>query len=344
MLTEYQKKLIDEYKELTDKITSPELSKTINYQDVSERIAYLSPIIEVISEIQKKEQELIEIKELQKDQDLKQLAEQEQQDLQKKVHELQEKLHFLMIEPDPDDKRNAIIEIRAGTGGEEAALFAGDLYRMYIRYAEKNGWKVEQLSSNKIGLGGFKEIITLIAGKNVYQKLKFENGVHRVQRVPETESSGRIHTSTASVVVLPEIDDVEVDINPDDLRIDVYRAGGPGGQSVNTTDSAVRITHIPSSLVVTCQDQKSQHKNKARAMSILKSRLYDIEKEKQLSQTTDKRQSAIRGGARSAKIRTYNFPQSRITDHRIKKNWHNIATILDGDLDELINETQTLIS
>ncbi len=242
----------------------------------------------------------------------------------------------------PDDIRNAIIEIRAGTGGEEAALFAGDLYRMYSRYAtDKKSWKIEILSTHYTSTGGIKEIIFEISGKGAFGELKNESGVHRVQRIPETESSGRIHTSAASVVVLPSVDDIpEITINESDIKIDVYRATGPGGQSVNTTDSAVRITHLPTNIVVTCQDEKSQHKNKAKALSVLKSKLYQIQQEEEASKIGDKRQSAIKGGDRSAKIRTYNYPQSRVTDHRIKQTWHNLQSILNGELDQIIKETQ----
>ena len=240
---------------------------------------------------------------------------------------------------DDNDKRNIIMEIRAGTGGEEAALFAADLYRMYLRFAEKKGWHVEQLSSNRNESGGFKEVIFSLKGSNVYGALKYENGVHRVQRVPATESSGRIHTSAASVVVLPEVSDIEITVNPDDLRIDVYRSSGPGGQSVNTTDSAVRITHIHTGIVVSCQDEKSQLKNKQRALAILKSRLYDRELEKKQETASQQRQASIRGGDRSVKIKTYNYPQNRLTDHRLHETWYNLENILNGNLEEILATT-----
>ncbi|MEI7578844.1 MAG: peptide chain release factor 1 [bacterium] len=256
------------------------------------------------------------------------------------LSDLIESFSYQLSEDAVHDSRNAILEIRAGTGGDEAALFAQDLYRMYLKYAEQKNWKIEQLSLHETGNHGIKEVIVLISGKGIYGSLKYEGGVHRVQRIPLTESAGRIHTSAASVVVLPEVDDVEVNIDPEDIRIDVFRAGGPGGQSVNTTDSAVRITHIPSNIVVSCQDQKSQLKNKAQAMKVLKSRLFEMEFQKQQAAISAQRKNSIGSGDRSAKIRTYNFAQSRITDHRIKKSWYNLLEVLDGNLEEIINTTR----
>jgi peptide chain release factor 1 len=251
---------------------------------------------------------------------------------------MEEELKVLLIPKDPQDSRNAIVEIRAGTGGDEAGLFAGDLFRMYEYYAEKNGWKIDIMSSNPQGIGGFREIIFNITGQEVYGAMKYEAGVHRVQRVPSTEASGRIHTSAASVAVLPEAGDIDVDIDPNDLRIDVYRSSGPGGQSVNTTDSAVRITHEPTGLVVTCQDEKSQHKNRAKALKVLRARLYERALEEEQAKLTAERRSMVSTGDRSAKIRTYNFPQGRVTDHRIGLTVYRLEEVLQGDLDEFTEQ------
>jgi peptide chain release factor 1 len=271
------------------------------------------------------------------DPELQELAASELEEKQAKLIEAEAKLKLLLAPKDPNDSRNAIMEIRAGTGGDEAGLFAGDLYRMYRRYAEENDFKIDVLNSHPTGVGGFKEIIFTIAGENAYAIFKFESGVHRVQRVPSTESSGRIHTSAASVAVLPEADEVEVDIDPNELRIDVYRSSGPGGQSVNTTDSAVRITHVPTGIVVSCQDEKSQLKNKNKAMKVLRARLADKAQREHDEKIASARRSMVGTGDRSAKIRTYNFPQSRVTDHRINLTLYKLDEILAGDLDEMIN-------
>jgi peptide chain release factor 1 len=274
------------------------------------------------------------------DAELKELAREELEENYAAKEALESELRILLIPKDPQDAKNAIMEIRPGTGGEEAALFAGDLYRMYSKFVERKGWKKEILHSNPTELGGFKEIIFSISGQNVYGQLKFESGVHRVQRVPTTETGGRIHTSAASVVVLPEAEEVDVDIEPRDLRIDVYRSSGPGGQSVNTTDSAVRITYIPTGMVVTCQDEKSQHKNKSKAMRVLRSRLYDIKRKEEEDKISASRRSMIGSGDRSAKIRTFNFPQGRVTDHRIHLTLYRLQEITAGDLDEFIEKLQ----
>ncbi|MCA9385952.1 peptide chain release factor 1 [Candidatus Dojkabacteria bacterium] len=342
------KNLTEEYTELNTKLSNPDsLHNQGDFQKISSRIAQLMPIIEGIKVYNTVKQELEEAKtiiENSSDKDMLELAQEELQLLEESLTEATDSLHELLAESDPNDVRNAIVEIRAGTGGEEAALFAGDLYRMYLRYAESHGLKMEQISTNKTGNGGYKEIIFILSGNGAYGKLKYENGVHRVQRVPSTESSGRIHTSAVSVVVLPEVDDIDIEVKDEDLKIDVYRSSGPGGQSVNTTDSAVRITHAPTGIVVTCQDEKSQHKNKARALSILKSKLYEIEEEKRQKELSDARQSSIKSGDRSAKIRTYNFPQSRVTDHRIKESWYDLAGILDGNLEEVLATTSKILS
>lgn len=271
-------------------------------------------------------------------QEMRELVQEEIGSLEQKTEELEEKLRILLLPKDPKDEKNVITEIRAGTGGEEAALFAADLYRMYARYAEKHGWTTEILSSNRTGIGGFKEVIFLIKGKGAYSHFKYESGVHRVQRVPLTESGGRIHTSAATVAVLPEMGEVEVRIAPEDLRVDVFRATGHGGQSVNTTDSAVRITHLATGIVATCQDERSQLQNKLRAMSILRARLYDMEEQTQMAKMDAERRSQVGTGERSEKIRTYNFPQNRVTDHRIGLTSYRLEEVLDGELDEFIYE------
>jgi peptide chain release factor 1 len=275
------------------------------------------------------------------DPDIRALAKAELPALDARRVELDERLRQLLLPRDPNDDRNTVLEIRAGTGGDEAGLFAADLFRMYSRFAERQGWKIEVLSSSSTGLGGFKEVIALVQGKGAYSRLKFEGGVHRVQRVPATEAQGRIHTSAVTVAVLPEAEDVEIDLPEKDLRIDVYRSSGPGGQSVNTTDSAVRVTHVPSGIVVTCQDEKSQHKNKAKALKVLRARLMDRAREEQQAKIAANRKSMVGTGDRSEKIRTYNFPQSRVTDHRVNVTLHQLERVLDGDLGTIIDALAT---
>ena len=277
-----------------------------------------------------------ELAETSEDRELREMAKEELRALEERRLASEQRLKSLLVPPDPLDDKNVIVEIRAGTGGEEAALFAADLFRMYSYYSDRQKWKVEIMSSSPTGIGGFKEIISAISGKGVYARLRYESGVHRVQRVPVTEAGGRIHTSTASVAVLPEVEETEIEINPNDLRIDVMRAGGPGGQSVNTTDSAVRITHLPTGIVVHCQDEKSQHKNKAKALRILRARLYEAEEERKHAERAQARKSQIGSGDRAEKIRTYNFPQNRATDHRINLTLYKLDAVVKGEIDEFV--------
>lgn len=280
-------------------------------------------------------QEVIETAE---DDELKEMAEAELDDLKAEQEQLEEKMKLLLIPKDPNDDKSVVVEVRAGTGGDEAGLFANDLFRMYSRYAEIRGWTQELIDINESGMGGVKEVVFSLQGKGVYGDLKYESGVHRVQRVPETEASGRVHTSAASVVVMPEAEDVNVEIDPNDLRIDVYRSGGAGGQNVNKVETAIRITHIPTGLVVQCQDERSQLKNRQKAMKVLKARLYDLEQQKQNSEVAEQRKSMVKSGDRSDKIRTYNYPQNRITDHRIGLTLYNLSNVMEGILDELIEK------
>ena len=284
------------------------------------------------------EQELDSIEELLKDEDMKELAQEEKAQKQNEIRLLEEEIMIQLLPKDKDDVRNSFLELRAGAGGDEAAIFVGDLYRMYSRYAERSNWKIEKIKEIDSGPGGYKEVVIKILGSNVYGNLRFESGVHRVQRVPLTESQGRVHTSTATVAIMPEMDDVEEkDIDMSEIRVDTFRASGAGGQHVNKTDSAVRLTHIPTGIVVECQDDRSQHKNKAKALGLLSSKIYDIEKQKQEMEKASERKSLVGTGDRSEKIRTYNFPQGRITDHRIKFTQHNIENFLDGELTEMID-------
>ncbi|HEV8661638.1 MAG TPA: peptide chain release factor 1 [Candidatus Methylomirabilis sp.] len=309
------------------------------YQKVAKAHADLRPLVDRYRAYRKLMREAADARGILKetiDPEMRALAEGELQELEQRAAVLEEELQRLLLPKDPNDERNTILEIRAGAGGEEASLFAADLCRMYVRYAERHRWKVEVLSSHETGTGGFREVILGIEGKGAYSRLKFEGGVHRVQRVPETEAAGRIHTSTVTVAVLPEAEEVEVQIDPKDLRIDVYRSTGPGGQSVNTTDSAVRVTHLPTGLVVTCQDEKSQHKNKAKALKVLRARLLEQAQAEQRARIDQDRGTQVGTGERAEKIRTYNFPQNRITDHRIGLTLHSLPAILDGEIEPLI--------
>ena len=333
--------LEEKYEDLTRKLSNPEvIANQEQFRKYAKSHAELGEVAEKYREYKKISQEIVDTKELlhtETDTEMRELVRSELAELEPQQELLEQELRTLLIPKDPNDEKNIVLEIRAGTGGEEAALFAGDLFRMYTKYAEQNSWKVDIMSQNPIGIGGFKEIIALIEGKGVYSRLKFESGVHRVQRVPVTEASGRIHTSAVTVAVLPEAEDVDIAIDPNDLRIDVYRSSGPGGQSVNTTDSAVRITHIPTGLVVSCQDEKSQHKNKAKGLKILRARLLDKAISEQQQIIAQDRKSQVGSGDRSERIRTYNFPQSRVTDHRINLTLYALDAILEGKLDDVID-------
>ena len=327
------------HSELTRQMASGDLEPE-KFVELSKEYAELDPVAAAAKEVQALREETAELQALaadpENDEEMRELAAAELEEVNGKLPKAERQLAVLLLPKDVADQRSAILEVRAGTGGEEAALFAADLYRMYQRYAEGQGWKVETLDISGADAGGLKEVVANVAGSGVFAKLKFESGVHRVQRVPATEASGRIHTSAATVAVLPEAEDVDVDINDSDLRIDVFRSSGPGGQSVNTTDSAVRITHAPSGLVVTQQDEKSQHKNRAKAMKVLRARLFELEREKLANERAGARKSMVGSGDRSERIRTYNFPQGRVTDHRINLTLHRLPAIMEGELDELI--------
>ena len=326
------------YEELNEKISDPEvIARQDEWKSLMKEHANLVDIVAKFREYKKAKEDFEEAKQMVGDPELKELAEMEMETLREKIPHIEEELKILLIPKDPDDDKNIICEIRAGAGGDEAALFAGTLFRMYNMYAESKHWKIDVLNENETGLGGYKEVTFMVSGKGVYSRLKFESGVHRVQRVPDTESSGRIHTSTATVAVLPVVEDVEIEINPADIKMEVFRASGAGGQHINKTSSAVRLIHVPTGIVAECQTERSQTQNREYAMSLLKSRLYEIEKTKRDSEIANERKNQVGSGDRSEKIRTYNYPQGRITDHRIGLSIYQMENFLNGDLDEMID-------
>ncbi len=334
--------ILEKYEELSMTVSDPDvIANQSLWQTKIKELGEMEPIVKKYQEYKKVQEELASteemLNELGSDDEMREMAKEELAELKEKTEKLTEELKIALLPKDPNDDKNVILEVRAGTGGEEAALFGADLLRMYTRYAERKGWKTEIMDMNDTGIGGVKEAVVMIKGKGAYSRLKYESGVHRVQRVPETESSGRIHTSAATVAIMPEVDEVEVEIDPNDVRVDVYRSSGHGGQCVNTTDSAVRLTHIPTGLVVTCQDEKSQLKNKEKAFGVLRARLYDMMQQEQNKEQADARRSQIGSGDRSERIRTYNFPQGRVTDHRIGMTIYKLDSFLDGDIDEIVD-------
>jgi peptide chain release factor 1 len=334
---ELERKLLNLEKKLSD---SALIANQREYKKVAQKHAQVTKLSDLSRRLQKISDELTESKMMlqeEEDPELLELVKNEIEELGEKASRIEKNITLLLLPKDPNDEKNILLEIRAGTGGDEAALFVGDLFKMYNRYADEIGWNVEIMSSSPIGIGGFKEIIALISGDKVYSRLKYESGVHRVQRVPETETQGRIHTSAVTVAVLPEAEEVEIEIDPNELRIDVFRSSGPGGQSVNKTESAIRITHLPTGLVVSCQDEKSQHKNKAKALKVLRARLMDKMVQDQHDKISENRKSQVGTGDRSERIRTYNYPQGRVTDHRIHLTLYKLEAIMLGKVDEIIN-------
>jgi peptide chain release factor 1 len=341
MMIEILQKFEPQFIELEKRLSDPDIMKDIDeYRKIMQERSHLEPIIETLHTLRDLNEQIAAAETMvkeEKDEDLVAMAKEELEALREERDKLEEQSKMLLVPPDPMEGKNIIMEIRAGTGGDEAALFAADLFRMYSHFAESKRWKIEIISMNETGIGGFKEIIYSISGKDVYGNLRWESGVHRVQRVPETESGGRIHTSAVTVAVLPEAEETDIEIRQEDLKVDVMRSGGPGGQSVNTTDSAVRLTHLPTGLVVICQDEKSQIKNKAKAMRVLRSRLYDLEEDKKARERADNRKSQVGSGDRSERIRTYNFPQNRLTDHRINLTLYKLELVMAGQLEEVVD-------
>ena len=334
--------ILEKYEELSMTVSDPAvIANQSLWQQKIKELGEMEPVVTKYKEYKKVQDDLQATEDMLNepgmDDEMREMAKEELTELKEKAEKLTEELKIALLPKDPNDDKNVILEVRAGTGGEEAALFGADLLRMYTRYAERRGWKTEVMDLNDTGIGGVKEAVVMIKGKGAYSRLKYESGVHRVQRVPETESSGRIHTSAATIAIMPEVDEVEVEIDPNDVRVDVYRSSGHGGQCVNTTDSAVRLTHIPTGLVVTCQDEKSQLKNKEKAFGVLRARLYDIMQQQQNKEQADARKSQIGSGDRSERIRTYNFPQGRVTDHRIGMTIYKLDSFLDGDIDEIVD-------
>lgn len=333
--------ITEKYRELSEKVADPAvIADQATWQKYMKEMSELEPVVKAYEAYKKMKadlQDAWDLVNMEDDEEMREMAKEEAKELEASIEKTEEELKILLLPKDPNDDKNVILEIRAGTGGEEAALFGNDLLRMYLRYAERRRWKTEIIDASDTGIGGIKEATVMIKGKGAYSRLKYESGVHRVQRVPETESSGRIHTSAATVAVLPEVDDVEVNIDPNDVKVDVYRASGNGGQCVNTTDSAVRMTHLPTGIVVTCQDEKSQIQNREKAMKVLKARLYDKMLQEQNDEISAARKSQVGSGDRSERIRTYNFPQGRMTDHRINLTIYKLDQFLDGDIDEAID-------
>jgi len=333
------------YETLSHLLSQPALiNRQDEFQKVAKEYAELGKVVDLYRRVKKLDEEIKDSQHLlahEEDEEMKRLAKEELSRLTGEREKMEEDLRMALLPKDPNDEKNILLEIRAGTGGDEAGLFAGDLFRMYTKFAEKQGWRMEVLNRHYTGVGGFKEIIALIEGKGVYSRLKYESGVHRVQRVPTTEAQGRIHTSTVTVAIFPEAEEVDIQIDPNDLRIDIFRSSGPGGQSVNTTDSAVRITHLPTGMVVSCQDEKSQHKNKAKALKILRARLLDKARQEKQVEISEKRRTLVGTGERSERIRTYNFPQGRVTEHRIGLTLYRLDGVLGGDLDEILHALTT---